>query len=99
RWEVSAAAASASRGIGMTARSVVAVSAGHWEETLAAGPYAAASGAPLVLVNSRRSDGAQPVQAWVQRHSAMLDAGVVAGSANSVAEEVRDRLSARLAGR
>lgn len=72
---------------------------GHaFPDALAAGPAAARSGSPLLLLDGRRPGGAPDAEAWLVEAAERIHEATVVGGTAAITEDVRNHLAKLLGG-
>ena len=98
RYGTSVAVARAAVDAGLRASSVWIATGRNFPDALAAGPAAAASGAPLLLVDGQTVGGAPESEEWLSQQAGRVDDATIVGGAGAVSEDVARDIARRLDG-
>ncbi len=98
RYGTSVAIAEEARRVGMDGTIAWLATGLNFPDALAAGPAAARTGAPLLLVHGMSPGGSPDSEAWLTDEASTLDGAVVVGGIEAVTEAVREEI-ARTVGR
>ena len=96
RYETSIAVAEAGRDAGLTTNAVWVATGRNFPDALAAGPAAAASGSPLVLIDGANVGGTPSIERWLDDEG--FERATVVGGTAAVSEPVAEQLQRLLAG-
>lgn len=98
RYGTSVAVAAEARRVGMTGRTAWLATGLNFPDALAAGPAAARTGAPLLLVDGLTPGASPDTENWLSEGASRLEGAIIVGGTAAVSDPVREEI-ARLVGR